>query len=89
MVITGKQNGGKQMKALRFPGFSEINLKAPRTDSYPVPTRKVQSHPRSIQLQEKAFMQAKRQQLRQPRQTVSDTHRAILTNYSLDRRFFW
>jgi hypothetical protein len=74
------------MKALRFPGFSEINLKAPRTDSYPVSTRKVQSHPRSIQLQEKAFRQAKRLQ---PKPSVRDTHQAILTNYSLDRRFFW
>jgi hypothetical protein len=74
------------MKALRFPGFSDFNLKAPRTDSYPVSTRKVQSHPRSIQLQEKAFRQAKRLQ---PKPSVSDAHRAILTNYSLDRRYFW
>jgi hypothetical protein len=74
------------MKALRFPGFSDFNLKAPRTDSYPVPTRNVQSHPRSIQLQEKAFRQAKRLQ---PKPSVRDAHQAILTNYSLDRRSFW
>jgi hypothetical protein len=74
------------MKALTFPGFSETNLKAKRTDSYPVPKRKNTVQPQSIQLQEKAFRQAK---CLQPRQSVSAAHRAILTNYSYDRRLFW
>jgi hypothetical protein len=79
------------MKTLTFPGFSATNLKAKRTDSYPVPTSQETSPTRSIQLQEKAFTQAKRLQPRPSvtKPSVSDTHRAILTNYSLERRFFW
>jgi hypothetical protein len=78
------------MKPLIFPGFSQSNLKTSRTNSYPVPARKARSlsrsHPPSIQLQETAFTQTKRLQ---PQQSVSDTHRAILTKYSLERRIFW
>jgi hypothetical protein len=73
------------MKTLTFPGFSETNLKAKRTDSYPVSSRKNPVQPQLIQLQEKAFTQAKRLQPK----SVSEAHRAMLINYSFDRRFFW
>jgi hypothetical protein len=76
------------MKTLTLKGFPQ-NLKD-RTESYPVPTSKPQPSAQrkpiaSIQVQEKAFTQAK---CLKPK-SVNDAHRAILTNYSLDRRFFW
>lgn len=76
------------MKTLTLKGFPQ-NLNPSRTESYPVSRTKPKQPSKqpiaSIQVQEKAFTQAKRLKPK----SVSETHRAILTNYSLERRFFW
>jgi hypothetical protein len=76
------------MKTLTLKGFPQ-NLNA-RTESYSVPQTKTKpASPKrtiaSIQVQEKAFTQAKRLKPK----SVSETHRAILTNYSFEWRTFW
>jgi hypothetical protein len=79
------------MKTLTFPGCSKSNLKASRTESYPVSARENRSQRRSgqpeIQLQEKAFRSVKH------RDQTSSIHatsvRSIANLYFLERRMFW
>jgi hypothetical protein len=75
------------MKTPTLKGFPQ-NMKD-CTKSYPVPTSKSQQSAKrrsiaSIQIQEKAFTQAKRLKPK----SVSEAYRAILTNYSLEWRTF-
>lgn len=79
------------MKTLTFPGYSESNLKASRTDSYPVPAREKRSHRRSgqptIQLQEQALRSVKHRH--QTSKSSATSVRSIANLYFLERRLFW
>ncbi len=79
------------MKPLTFPGSSQANLKASRTDSYPVPGREKRLLRRSgqaaVQLQEKALRSVKH---RHPTSNAAATSvRNIANLYFLERRLFW
>jgi hypothetical protein len=71
------------MKTLTFLGYSESNLKASRTESYPVPAR---GKP-EIQLQEKALRSVKRRH--QTSKATATSVRRIANLYFLERRFIW
>jgi hypothetical protein len=76
------------MKTLMQKGFLN-HLNQSRTEPYPVLDRKLNRKAKTaapIAIQEKVFRQAKHLQ---PRPSVNDAHQVILTNYSLERRFFW
>jgi hypothetical protein len=79
------------MKTLTFPGFSTANLKARRTDSYPVPARERRSpqrfDPAAVQLQEKAFRSVKHRH--QTSKSSATSVRSIANLYFLERRLFW
>jgi hypothetical protein len=79
------------MKTLTFLGYSESNLKASRTESYPVPARENRSHRRSgqpeIQLQEKALRSVKHRH--QTSNASATSVRSIANLYFLERRLFW
>jgi hypothetical protein len=79
------------MKTLTFPGFSNSNLKASRTESYPVPARENRSLRRSdqpeIQLQEKALRSVKHRH--QTSTATATSVRRIANLYFLERRLFW
>ncbi len=83
------------MKTLTFPGSSaknlKGNLKASRTDSYPVPGRQTVSLQRSgtaaVQLQEKALRSVKHRH--QTSNAAATSVRNIANLYFLERRTFW
>jgi hypothetical protein len=71
------------MKTLTFLGYSESNLKASRTESYPVPAR---GKP-AVQLQEKALRSVKHRH--QTSTATATSVRRIANLYFLERRFIW
>jgi hypothetical protein len=76
------------MKTLTSPGFSQTILNVSRTDSYPVPHPEMnpQANDRPLVLIQE---ESPTQNLRSIQQAISQSHRDMLKQYSLERRLFW